>query len=179
MDPSVCIEAAQAEDLPKLARVERAANRLFVGRGVAGVTTDDVTPLAELAEARAAGLLWVARLAGGEPIGFALLCLADGGPHVEEIDVDPAFGRRGIGRALLETTLAWARGAGHRGITLTTFRDIPWNAAFYASAGFRAVVPHEVGPELAAIVRDETARGLDPGQRVVMRRDLAAPPPSR
>ncbi len=179
MDPSVRIEAAQAEDLPQLARVERAANRLFVERGVDGVTADDVTSLAELAEAHEAGLLWVARRASGEPIGFALLCLADGQPHVEEIDVDPAYGRRGIGRTLLETALAWARGAGHQRVTLTTFRDLGWNAPFYEKAGFCPLAPDEIGPELAAIVRDETARGLDPGRRVVMRRNLAGPPPPR
>ena len=170
------IELAEAEDLPKLARVERAANRLFVARGVAGVGADDVTSLAELAEARAAGLLWVARSEGGEPVGFALLCLVDGQPHVEEIDVDPVFGRRGIGCALLETALVWARGAGHRAVTLTTFLEIPWNAPFYESAGFRLLTPREVGPGLAAIVHEEAARGLDPGERVVMRRELAVEP---
>jgi GNAT superfamily N-acetyltransferase len=172
VDPNVRIEAARAEDLPELARIERAANRLFVDRGVSGVKADDVTALAELSEARGAGLLWVARSDGDAPVGFALLCIVDGAPHVEEIDVDPAHGRRGIGRALLETALAWAREAGHRRVTLTTFREIPWNEPFYASAGFRGLEPHEIGPELAALVRDETARGLDPAQRVVMRRDL-------
>jgi GNAT superfamily N-acetyltransferase len=172
------IEPAQAGDLPKLARVERAANRLFVERGVVGVVADDVTLLAELAEARAAGLLWVARSEGGEPIGFALLCLVDGQPHVEEIDVDPAYGRRGIGRALLETALAWARGAGHRAVTLTTFRDIPWNAPFYESAGFQPIGAHELGPGLAEIVHEEATRGLDPAQRVAMRRELAVEPKS-
>ena len=173
------IELAEAEDLPKLARVERAAVRLFEGRGVAGVVADDVTSLAELAEARDEGLLWVARNERGEPVGFALLCLVDGQPHVEEIDVDPAFGRRGIGRALLETALAWARGAGHRAVTLTTFLEVPWNARFYERVGFRVVASHEIGPGLAAIVRDETARGFDPGERVVMRRDLAGEPEPR
>ena len=74
---------------------------------------------------------------------------------------------------------AWARGAGHRAVTLTTFRDIPWNAPFYESAGFRPLGAPEVGPGLAAIVRDEAARGLDPGQRLAMRRELAIEPKPR
>ena len=176
MHEAVRIEPAVAEDLPKLAQVERAANERFAGRDVAGVTTADVTALAELAEAREAGLLWVARDEAGEPVGFALLCPVDGQPHLEEIDVVPAHGRRGVGRALLETALAWARAAGHRAVTLTTFRDIPWNAPFYESAGFRELAPHELGSGLAAIVRDETTRGLDPAQRLVMSRHLAAGP---
>ena len=51
-----------------------------------------------------------------------------------------------------------------------------WNAPFYARAGFRTLAPGELSPGLAAGVRDEAARGLDPAQRVVMRRDLAAEP---
>ena len=170
------IEPARADDVAKLPAVELAANVLFEGRGLAGVSGADATSLAELSHANARGLLWVARAPDGEPIGFALLEIVDGDVHVEEIDVHPAHGRRGVGRALLEAVLAWARGAGHRAVTLTTFRDVPWNAPFYASAGFRTLAPGELGPGLAALVRDETARGLDPGQRVVMRRELAAGP---
>ena len=167
------IEPARAEDIAKLAQVEIAANALFAGRGIAGVVANDSTSLEELAHAHAAGLLWVARDPTGEPIGFALLEVVDGQAHLEEIDVHPAHGRRGVGSALLDAVVAWARGAGHRAVTLTTFRDIPWNAPFYERAGFRALAPHELGPGLAAVVRDEAARGLDPAQRVAMRRDLA------
>jgi protein-L-isoaspartate(D-aspartate) O-methyltransferase len=132
-----------------------------------------VTALEELEHALGAGLLWVTRDPGGEPVGFALVEIVDGEPHLEEIDVDPAHGRRGLGRALLEAVLAWASAAGHAGITLTTFRDVAWNAPFYERMGFRALAPNEIGPGLEAIVRDETARGLDPARRVAMRYDLA------
>jgi GNAT superfamily N-acetyltransferase len=169
------IERARDDDLARLPRVELAANALFAGRDVAGVAT----PLAELADAPAAGLLWVARAASGEPVGFALCELVDGAVHLEEIDVDPAHGRRGIGRALLDAVIAWAERAGRPAVTLTTFRDIPWNAPFYARAGFRVLASAELGPGLAALVRDEGARGLDPSERVVMRRDLAGPAPRR
>jgi GNAT superfamily N-acetyltransferase len=167
------IEPAREDDLAKLRGIELAANVLFEGRAVAGVVAGDATGLDELAHARAAGLLWVARAADGEPVGFALCELVDGAVHLEEIDVDPAYGRRGIGRALLDAVIGWAERAGHPAVTLTTFRDIPWNAPFYARAGFREVAAGELGPGLAALVRDEAARGLDPSQRVVMRLDLA------
>jgi GNAT superfamily N-acetyltransferase len=170
------IEPARADDLAKLPAIERAANTLFAGRGLAGVDAGDATSPEELRHAHAAGLLWVARAPGGEPVGFALLELVDGVPHLEEIDVHPEHGRRGVGRALLDAVLAWARGAGHRAVTLTTFREIPWNEPFYARAGFRALASEELGPGLAAVMRDEAARGLDPAQRVAMRRELAAEP---
>lgn len=48
-----------------------------------------------------------------------------------------------------------------------------------APIGFRALAPHELGPGLAAVVADETARGLDPAQRVAMRCALADEPEPR
>ena len=51
----------------------------------------------------------------------------------------------------------------------TTFRDVPWNGPFYASAGFRVIAPRELSPELEEIVQGETRRGLDASTRVVMR----------
>jgi ribosomal protein S18 acetylase RimI-like enzyme len=167
------IESAREDDLAKLRRIELAANALFGGHAVAGVVADDATGLDELAHAHAAGLLWVARAADGEPVGFALCHLVDGALHLEEIDVDPAYGRRGVGRALLHAVIAGAERAGRPAVTLTTFRDIPWNAPFYARAGFRTLAAGELGPGLAALVHEEAARGLDPSQRVVMRLDLA------
>jgi GNAT superfamily N-acetyltransferase len=166
------IERADEDDLAKLPRVELAANALFAGRALAGVAAD-ATGLDELAHAHAAGLLWVARAPDGEPIGFALCELVDGAVHLEEMDVDPAHGRRGLGRALLDAVIEWAKRAGHPAVTLTTFRDVPWNAPFYARAGFQVLAARELGRGLAALVREEAARGLDPSQRVVMRLDLA------
>jgi GNAT superfamily N-acetyltransferase len=168
------IDPSRADDLPKLPALERAANVLFEGRGLAGVVAGDVTSLEELSYAHAAGLLLVARADDGEPIGFALLEIIDGDVHLEEIDVHPAHGGRGVGRALLDAVVRFARHAGHRAVTLTAFRDVPWNAPFYASAGFREVAPDELREGLAAVVRDEAARGLDPAQRVTMRLDLAS-----
>jgi GNAT superfamily N-acetyltransferase len=170
---------ARADELAKLAAVERAAGERFREVALASRLDDDDTSLAELTEAHAGGLVWVARAADGEPVGFALVELLDGEPHLEEMDVHPAHGRRGLGRALLDAVFEWAAAAGHRGVTLTTFRDVPWNAPFYARAGFRVVAPAALPPGLAARVREEAARGLDPSERVAMRRDLASAPPRR
>ena len=65
---------------------------------------------------------------------------------------------------------AWAATAGYRAVTLTTFRDVPFNMPFYARLGFE-VIPHdELTAELRLVVDDETRRGLDPTRRVAMRR---------
>lgn len=115
------------------------------------------------------GLLWVA-LQHDAPVGFALVdLLASGRPHLEEIDVLPQHGQRGIGAALVRTVCQWAADAGHAEVTLTTFRALPWNMPFYQRLGFHEISLDQLRPELIAIVEDEAARGLDFRRRAVMR----------
>jgi len=114
------------------------------------------------------GRLWVA-LAGIKPVGFALVkMLADDLPHLEEIDVGPIHGRRGLGSALVRAACEWATVSGYAMLTLTTFRSVPWNYPFYASMGFVEIPRETLRPELAALVSDEAHRGLNPDLRVVM-----------
>jgi N-acetylglutamate synthase-like GNAT family acetyltransferase len=127
------------------------------------------TPQPKFRIAQNEGILWVA-LFGQTLVGFALVeMLAEDLPHLEEIDVIPAHGRRGIGTALVHTVLEWVKRAGHQQVTLTTFRNVPWNMPFYSRLGFVEIPAHELQPELETVVRDEAGRGLDPDQRVVMR----------
>jgi GNAT superfamily N-acetyltransferase len=167
-DDGVTIELALPEDVPYLPAIERDAATMFAGLDLPRSVLETVSDLEDLAGAQEEGLLWVARIGGGPPVGFALVELLDGGPHLDEIDVRPAFGRRGIGARLLRAVLAWARDAGHARVTLTTFRDVPWNAPFYAKHGFRPLAESEMPAALRAAVTDETARGLDPATRVAM-----------
>ena len=99
--------------------------------------------------------------------------VVDGNAHIEQVSVRPAFGRRGIGRALIEHVATWARERDLPAVTLTTFLDVAWNAPYYERCGFRVLRPDEVTPELAAIRRHEAELGLDQWPRVCMRRDLA------
>ena len=184
MPPTYLIEPARAADVEGLPAIERAAVSLFEPWQVPEAARTDVTSIQEFRAAHEAGLLWVARTPAGEVVGFALVELLRGGPHLEEIDVHPSHGRRGVGRALVEAVLGWARAEGRPSITLTTFRDVAWNAPFYERMGFRVLGRSELTSDLDAIVRDESARGLDLDRRVVMRCDLdvrqpASEPPAR
>ena len=79
--------------------------------------------------------------------------------------------RRGLGTALLQAACDWAMAEGLPAITLTTFRDVPWNAAFYRRHGFVELT--EPGPELTAVRDQERALGLDAvSPRIAMRKDL-------
>ena len=163
------IALARPRDVPPLAAIERAAAEIFRGR-VPEAVLEDATDEPSFQAAQAAGRLWVA-LVDDQPVGFALVeMLADGTPHLDELDVHPRHGRRGLGAALVRAVCDWAEGAGHAAITLTTFRAFPWNMPFYARHGFEEVPTAEIGGELREIIADEEARGLAPEDRVTMRR---------
>lgn len=167
MPAGYAIAPARAEDLPALPAIERAAARLLQGHAPESVleeTTDDRT----LADAARHGRLWVARI-GGAAVGFALVeMLADDLPHLDEVDVDPAHGRRGVGTALVRSVCEWVAASGYSSVTLTTFRAVAWNLPFYARLGFVEIPRDRLRPELAAVVANEAARGLAPETRAVM-----------
>ena len=131
---------------------------------------DEVSSLDELEEARAQGHLWVAVSAEDGPVGFAQVVILDQTAHLDELDVVPERGRRGIGSRLLETVCEWAGTAGYDKVTLSTFTHVPWNAPFYERRGFVAVAFDRLSPQLVELVRAERARGLRTDLRVIMER---------
>jgi len=170
-DPRYPIRLARASDIPALPAIERAAGALFRGQ-IPEALLDDVFDEEEHEQARAEGRLWVAT-EGETPVGFAFVeLLAPDLAHLEEVDVLPSHGRRGIGARLVGEVCAWAARRGFAELTLTTFRDLPWNMPFYARLGFVEAPVAELRPEVAAVFRAEAERGLDPKRRVVMRRAL-------
>lgn len=163
------ITLARPGDLPLLPAVELAAARLLAGHAPDSVLTE-TTSQDDLRDAQRHGHLWVA-LADDVPVGFAhVRILEPDVAHLNELDVHPDHGRRGLGRRLVMAVCAWAAAAGHRSITLSTFRDVPWNMPFYSRLGFEVIPAEDLGPALHAVVRDEARRGLDPSRRAVMRR---------
>lgn len=168
-DDDVGVRAARAGELKALQEIERAAAGQFAAYGVPESVIAESTSVAELDRARRDGTLWVAAAPGDEPIGFALVALLDDHAHLEEVDVDPRYARRGVGSALVRAVCDWAVEQGLGGVTLTTYRDIPFNAPFYARLGFVELGDHELTPALREIVASERQRGLDPARRAVMR----------
>jgi GNAT superfamily N-acetyltransferase len=114
----------------------------------------------------------VVLVAEDPPIGFICVQTVDGAAHVWQLSVRPSASRRGIGTALLTAACEWARSNGWPAMTLTTFRDVPWNAPFYQREGF--VVLDELTPGLAARREHERSIGDDDfGPHVAMRKELA------
>lgn len=165
------VRPSRPSDLAELAGIELAAARMLVGFAPEHVLRE-TTSLSDFETAHRDGLLWVA-FAEDHPVGFAhVKKLEPGSVHLDELDVLPSHGRRGLGRRLVKGVCYWAAMNGLQAVTLSTFRDPAWNRPFYASLGFEIVRADELSEALIAIVADEVRRGLDPLSRVVMRRWL-------
>jgi putative acetyltransferase len=158
-----------------LPAIELAAARLLVGHAPESVLAEATTG-ETFERACREGHLWVA-LADDRPVGFAHVEIFEADvAHLDELDVHPNHGRRGLGTRLVTAVCEWAAREGFDSVTLSTFRDVPWNMPFYATLGFTVVPRGALSRALALVVANETRRGLDPDRRVVMRRRLSAQP---
>ncbi|NSC20299.1 GNAT family N-acetyltransferase [Streptomyces albus subsp. chlorinus] len=170
------IRAGSPHELGRLQEIERAAGHWFRDLGMDEIADDEPPTLETLAGFARAGGLWVAvPETGGAPVAYALAEPVDGCLHLEQVSVHPDSARRGIGRALIGELAARAAGDGLPALTLTTFRDVPWNAPYYRRLGFRTLTDRELTPGLRRIRAGEAAAGLDRWPRVCMRRDLGGP----
>jgi GNAT superfamily N-acetyltransferase len=170
--PEPVIRAAAPSDFEVLRDIERAAGRLFVEIGMDEIANDEPASVEELREYSERGHAWVLADADDTPIGYALVDVVDGCAHIEQVSVHPDHHRRGYGRRLIGHVTTWARDQAMPAVTLTTFRDVAWNAPYYERCGFRTLTEAELTPELAAVQDRETEHGLDPSTRVCMRLDL-------
>lgn len=169
------VRRAREADLPALPGIERAAARLFLpylaGLGLDQTLLESAKPLEDLRQGLEEGLLWVAVDGADVPVGFALAIEMDGRLHLEEMDVHPEHGRRGLGTALVAAVCTAATGRRDPRVTLSTFREVPWNAPFYARLGFRPLEEPERTPHLRQLRDEEIRRGLLPAARVMMIRE--------
>lgn len=165
------IRLADESEIPLLRDIEVHAGRLFRKINMDEIAGDEAQPVEEYARRQRAGHIWVAD-GGAGAVGYLMVDLVDGNAHIEQVSVLPDSARRGLGRMLIEHTAAWAAGAGYPALTLTTFRDVPWNAPYYRRLGFRDVPVAEETPGLRAIRAHEASLGLDRWPRLCMLRPL-------
>ncbi|MCL8024758.1 GNAT family N-acetyltransferase [Nocardioides bruguierae] len=190
--PSPRIRPARPSDLRRLAHVEDSGAEPFlalwgedcppalVGASPSGFDRD-----------AAPGTLLVAD-AGSPPRGRSIVGFAhvlhlegdDGYPraHLEQLSVLlPAWGRQGIGSALVRAALTESRRDGFNELTLSTYAEVPWNGPFYARLGFAEVPEERLPAWLRRITEHERSLHLEDvghrpdgaGRRVVMARPTA------
>jgi GNAT superfamily N-acetyltransferase len=160
--PGHSIRVAHPGAFERLREIEVASDQLFADVGIGPFCDDDEDTLGRAA---------IVFVTGDPPVGFASVEVVDGVAHLAQLSVLPSESRQGRGSALVNAVCDWASAQGYEAVTLTTFRDVPWNGPYYARMGFRILV--ELTPGLSAIRNHEKAIGDDEfGPRVAMRRDL-------
>ncbi len=166
------IRAARAEDVERLQMIELDAARRYACLTETRFCLDlPARSRTEHAFARDHGLA-LAVLSDGAIVGFLLAVPKDRCAHIQEISVARNFQGHGLGRALLAKAETWAVQAGFSYATLTTFRDVPWNAPFYEKLGWRTFDPYPGHPDLLELIADERRIGLDAAPRIAMRKQL-------
>jgi ribosomal-protein-alanine N-acetyltransferase len=119
---ALSIEAAREDELPAVAAMHEPP-----GRDLESLRAELARPWARL---------WVAREAGAEIVGFALVwCVADE-VHLLDLVARADRRRRGVGRALLEHVLAYGRDHAAATVLLEVRRSNVPALSLYRAAGF-------------------------------------------
>jgi len=163
------IRPARADEIDRVRDIERISASRFLGTDRAELADDEPTDAATLAARIGQGGLLVA-VDAQVPAAFVMFREVEGCAYVEQIDVLPSHARRGIGADLLEAVAKLARARGWPALTLSTFKDVPFNAPYYARLGFEEV--GALTPGMSEIRAEHEARGLDETTRVFMRREV-------
>lgn len=176
LPPPYVLRAAVSGELSLAVAIDDAAVELFARAGIVFNLTDD-HPFV-LGEHRRwertleRGDLYFA-CHGAEPVGFFAIDMLGDVAYLEQLSVRPEHGRRGLGRALLESACERLGARGASDVWLTTYAHVPWNGPFYERCGFRVVAEAHCSPQLRRILEEQRAALPEPEQRVAMLRAQA------
>ena len=167
---NITVRPTRPGDVTALPAIERAAGERFRDYPeLAWLAEGEVISAEQHLDYAERGLSWLA-LANDQPVGFILAELHVSSLFIVELSVHLDWQGKGIGRRLIACVADHARKRGLASLTLTTFRDVPWNAPFYARLGFEMITT--LTPELREKREEETAHGLAYDARCAMRLPL-------
>ncbi|MGL4675532.1 MAG: GNAT family N-acetyltransferase, partial [Wohlfahrtiimonas sp.] len=125
---SIQIREARSGDVEHLPEIERSAAQIFKqDKDLAWLADDDVQPTSLHQNYIQSRNSWVA-VHDDIPVGFINGVEYNKTFHICELSVTEAWQSQGVGSALLNTIEQIMRDRGMTVITLTTFKDVPWNA---------------------------------------------------
>jgi GNAT superfamily N-acetyltransferase len=165
------IRLAQAEDQPRLRVIEIESAKRFGGLGLI-----DHLPIESMSADKLSDLIdkqqvWVIGQAK-ELIGFAAVSVWRNSAYLEEMDVMPEHGNRGLGTKLVKTVCDWATERQLPALVLSTFESVAWNAPFYRRLGFTVIADECLSLEMQQIKDKEREAGLPVEERVFMQLEL-------
>ncbi|MEO8559832.1 MAG: GNAT family N-acetyltransferase [Rhodospirillales bacterium] len=163
------VRAATAIDLAALPEIERQAHSIFYGMaGLGAVAERPPTTIDRLRR----GPCWLAAQQDGRIVGFIVADQLEGDTLIETLAILPEFSGAGLGRALVGAATEWGKEIGMGSVLVAAYRDIPWDAPFYARLGFSEVPHRQWSSELHRLRREATLLGHDPARRLWMRLSL-------
>jgi len=179
------VRKTSLSDTELLPAIERSAGRAFRAYpDLAWVADDSLMSLADHRRYAAMGTSWLASDTTGI-LGFLCAELiptqtrqerpqtgVESGPvlHIWELAVCEEAQGAGVGSQLMRHAMDHAvRSANCTKVTLTTFRDVAFNAPFYRGLGFEIVEELTEEPRLQALLAAEAAHGLPIASRCAMR----------
>ena len=173
MSADLTLRMAAGADIEPMRALERRAAQAYRAIGYDFCADGPVRDAAEHLRTISLGVTLVAAAEGGALAGFAMFEPMDGEAHLVEIDVDPPHQKKGLARRLIAAGEAWALAKGFDGMTLTTYRDVGWNAPYYRRLGFIEFSPGPARKGLLRTIEQEAAWGFAFAPRIAMRKRLA------
>ncbi|TDB95840.1 GNAT family N-acetyltransferase [Actinomadura sp. 7K534] len=156
------VRVARPADLPGLPLIEISGERMFAEIGIVFPPGPTVVELMSDGDAEII-------VAGDPPVGFAVVEEVDGAAYLAQISVRDDLTGKGIGARLLDAVMTRAGEAGAPGVSLLTFRNVPWNGPWYAAHGFEELPEERWGPGIRSHWEAEVKAGLhELGPRAVM-----------
>ena len=133
---------ARTDEIDQMQAIDLESSELFRDTGLIDFGPEEqLEPIPEnrLRQAFGDQLIWVAADANDRPVGFCMC--ADMGPdlYLDQVSVLTTHGRQGLGARLVQRAIDEAAERKHKRVSLSTFKDVPWNGPFYARMGFREI----------------------------------------
>lgn len=166
------IERGAESHVARLREIERAAGARFRTIGMDDIAEGEPTPADILEDRAQGGRLYVALDEAATAAGFLIWSAKDGQAYIEEVSVHPEHAGHRLASRLIDRLGEEVRSR-FAALTLATFRDVPWNAPYYAKLGFVELPRSEAGPEHQESWRRQAENGLDMTRRLFMIRPFA------
>jgi GNAT superfamily N-acetyltransferase len=169
------IRPTLAPDSYLLPAIEVSAAAAFLADPeLAWLATQEPLPRSRHLELLDRGICLVIADKQDRPQGFIATERFGAALHIWEISVSRERQGFGLGRRLLDGLEHAARNQAITELTLTTFRDLAWNAPFYRRCGFDELGAAEADERLAGLLAADARHGLPTARRCAMIKRLSA-----
>lgn len=167
------IRIASECDVPLLPEIERSASEIFrQWPGLEWIADDDVQSTEQHRALIAEGVVFVADLPGVRTAAFLNGEVTRDALHIWQMAVHRDQQGRGIGRRLVAAAKQFATEHEVNALTLTTFKEVPWNEPYYQKLGFITLGYEDLGSRLRGVLDAEEQAGLPAARRCAMRKPL-------